>query len=575
MRLPPALFALPSSLLLPLTLALLPLVSSTSAPGNHTITTHLPDGLTLTTSNLQTCDRRTRAGDTISVHYIGTLQSTGAEFDESYRRGMPFTFVLGKGQVIRGWDEGLEGLCVGELRRLVVPPDLAYGSGGVGMIPGGATLVFDTELIEIEGVPLPTKSASAQETGMPATKVEPTLPTSDETSASTTGSDTFTIATAPANPVPIPETEADHHGKQGDHAKQGDQGAENGECRLLGPFALVVQGALGALALLALVFKRWRERPRRPVKIWFFDVSKQVMGSVLLHIANLFMSMFSSGALDMAAKAKGFGMSIQDGEGRTPNPCSFYLLNLAIDTTIGIPILVVLLRIFHSLFLYTPIANPPESIRSGNYGQPHSSPKVTWWLKQSLIYFLGLFGMKLCVFFIFQILPWIAWVGDWALRWTEGNEALQIAFVMFLFPLTMNAIQYYIIDGFIKEKSGQDEGFQQIPTEEDEEEEEDDNDESARGDARGASRNSANPDADTNGEERKNGKKTVRKIRTKEILAEANPTPVPQYDEQVDGEASSGSKTPAERVEDKHDSDKRSRRRSQSRSRSRSRNRNP
>jgi len=62
--------------------------------------------------------------------------------------------------------------------------------------------------------------------------------------------------------------------------------------------------------------------------------------------------------------------------------------------------------------------------------------------------------MKLCVFLIFQLLPWIAWVGDWALRWTEGNEAIQIAFVMFIFPLIMNALQYWIIDGFIKDPAG-------------------------------------------------------------------------------------------------------------------------
>lgn len=59
--------------------------------------------------------------------------------------------------------------------------------------------------------------------------------------------------------------------------------------------------------------------------------------------------------------------------------------------------------------------------------------------------------MKLCVLAIFAFLPWIAWVGDWALRWTEGNTAVQIAFVMFIFPLIMNALQYWIIDNFIKD----------------------------------------------------------------------------------------------------------------------------
>ncbi|KAJ5670186.1 uncharacterized protein N7477_005549 [Penicillium maclennaniae] len=182
------------------------------------------------------------------------------------------------------------------------------------------------------------------------------------------------------------------------------------------------------------VYKRWRERPQRPIKVWAFDVSKQVFGSVLLHMANLLMSMFSAGQLEIKTTYR-------------PNPCSFYLLNLGIDTTLGIPILIIILRVLNFLASYTILANPPESIESGNYGQP---PRATWWLKQSIIYFMGLFSMKFCVFFLIQLLPFIIKIGDWALRWTEGNTALQIAFVMLLFPLIMNAIQYYIIDGFIK-----------------------------------------------------------------------------------------------------------------------------
>jgi hypothetical protein len=221
-----------------------------------------------------------------------------------------------------------------------------------------------------------------------------------------------------------------------------------GECRLLGPFAILVQAALGALALLSLVYKRWRERPQRPVKIWAFDASKQVFGSVLLHLANLLMSMFSAGEITTTiAKAAADTVGV---EGKyQPNPCSFYILNLGIDTTIGIPILIIILKILTIGASYTPLANPPESIKSGYYGSP---PRYTWWLKQSIIYFIGLLGMKSCVFFLFEILPWIVKVGDWALRWTEGNEAVQITFVMFVFPLVMNAVQYYIIDIFIKKK---------------------------------------------------------------------------------------------------------------------------
>ena len=119
-------------------------------------------------------------------------------------------------------------------------------------------------------------------------------------------------------------------------------------------------------------------------------------------------------------------------------------------TTIGIPILIVLLRLLSYGFSLTPFGHPPESIQSGNYGRP---PKVKWWLKQCFIYFLGLLGMKLCVYFIFQICPWIVRVGDWALKWTEGNETVQIFFVMLFFPVVMNAIQYYIIDAFIKDQT--------------------------------------------------------------------------------------------------------------------------
>ncbi|CZT47182.1 related to vacuolar membrane protein [Rhynchosporium secalis] len=247
------------------------------------------------------------------------------------------------------------------------------------------------------------------------------------------------------------------------------QEPENGQCELFGSFAILIQGALGLCALLALVYKRWRERPQRPVKIWFFDVSKQVVGSVLVHIANLLMSMLSSGQFNIridASSVATVARRVGDEKGKyEPNPCSFYLLNLAIDTTIGIPILILLLRVLTSLFQLTPLGSPPESIRSGNYGQP---PKARWWFKQSLIYFMGLLGMKICVLIIFLVLPWISRVGDWALRWTEGDEALQVIFVMLVFPVIMNATQYYIIDSFIQNQKS--EGHERIPEEDYEEE---------------------------------------------------------------------------------------------------------
>ena len=97
-----------------------------------------------------------------------------------------------------------------------------------------------------------------------------------------------------------------------------------------------MQLALGGMALLALVFKRWRERPQRPVKVWAFDVSKQVVGSVLLHAANLVMSMLSSGRLSMKVEDVIEARHEHEGAsagGGGPNPCSFYFLNLLIDVS--------------------------------------------------------------------------------------------------------------------------------------------------------------------------------------------------------------------------------------------------
>lgn len=112
-----------------------------------------------------------------------------------------------------------------------------------------------------------------------------------------------------------------------------------GDCELLGSFALLVQAALGALALLSLVYKRWRERPQRPLKVWFFDVSKQVFGSVLVHIANIFMSMLTSGRFSMQVEpATTARLAARSDDDYVPNPCSFYLLNLGIDVRQNFPL---------------------------------------------------------------------------------------------------------------------------------------------------------------------------------------------------------------------------------------------
>jgi len=95
-----------------------------------------------------------KAGDQVSVHYTGWLQnpdgSKGQKFDSSKDRGQPFQFALGQGQVIQGWDEGVEGMKVGGVRELIIPPSLGYGQRGAGgVIPPNATLIFEVELLGV------------------------------------------------------------------------------------------------------------------------------------------------------------------------------------------------------------------------------------------------------------------------------------------------------------------------------------------------------------------------------------------------------------------------------------------
>jgi peptidylprolyl isomerase len=109
-----------------------------------------------TASGLQIIDQvvgngpQPQAGQTVIVHYSGYLDN-GTKFDSSLDRNQPFEFVLGAGQVIRGWDEGLSTMKVGGKRRLVIPPELAYGAQGAGngVIPPNARLTFDVELIGV------------------------------------------------------------------------------------------------------------------------------------------------------------------------------------------------------------------------------------------------------------------------------------------------------------------------------------------------------------------------------------------------------------------------------------------
>ncbi|MFC5909886.1 FKBP-type peptidyl-prolyl cis-trans isomerase [Streptacidiphilus monticola] len=91
-----------------------------------------------------------KAGDNVSVHYVGVAFSTGEEFDASWNRGAPLRFKLGVGQVIAGWDQGVQGMKVGGRRELVIPAHLAYGNRGAGnVIKPGETLIFVVDLLGV------------------------------------------------------------------------------------------------------------------------------------------------------------------------------------------------------------------------------------------------------------------------------------------------------------------------------------------------------------------------------------------------------------------------------------------
>lgn len=93
--------------------------------------------------------KEAKDGNTVTVHYTGTL-TNGKKFDSSVGRG-PFSFILGRGEVIKGWDRGVKGMKIGGIRKLTIPPHLGYGERGAGAdIPPNATLLFDVELLKVE-----------------------------------------------------------------------------------------------------------------------------------------------------------------------------------------------------------------------------------------------------------------------------------------------------------------------------------------------------------------------------------------------------------------------------------------
>ncbi|KAF8515008.1 vacuolar membrane protein-domain-containing protein [Gautieria morchelliformis] len=221
---------------------------------------------------------------------------------------------------------------------------------------------------------------------------------------------------------------------------------DKGACRLLGPTALVVQALMGGLVVASLVFKRQREKPMRPWRIWLFDVSKQVLGQAFVHGLNLIISDH------VAHVARG-------------NPCDLYFLNILIDTTIGeaqhvhsrqrldavllswrkgVGYIYLVLHLADKLFTER---LQLKGFRSGQYGDP---PSIAFWGRQAAVYVFTILTMKLLLVGLFAAWPGILAIGEWLLSWTGQSDRLQVIFVMGIFPIIMNVLQFWLIDSIVK-----------------------------------------------------------------------------------------------------------------------------
>ncbi|KAI0265954.1 vacuolar membrane protein-domain-containing protein [Gloeopeniophorella convolvens] len=204
-----------------------------------------------------------------------------------------------------------------------------------------------------------------------------------------------------------------------------DYPVDRKSCKLLGTTALIVQALMGVLVIASLLFKRHREKPMRPWRIWLFDVSKQIVGQMFVHGVNVLISDVGS------TRSSG-------------NACVFYFLNILIDTTLGVGVIYFILHLLTWLFTDK---LQLKGFQSGQYGTP---PAVGYWLRQAAVYVVALTSMKLLVVALLASWHGILDIGAWMLSWLGTSEAAQVIFTMGLFPIFMNIVQFWLIDSIVK-----------------------------------------------------------------------------------------------------------------------------
>ncbi|CAO3638151.1 unnamed protein product [Cunninghamella blakesleeana] len=209
--------------------------------------------------------------------------------------------------------------------------------------------------------------------------------------------------------------------------KKGEKG-----CQLLDGFALLVQLLLAVTALLLLLYKRQKEKPKRPFSIWCLDVSKQFISAGLIHCINIEISYLSS----------------SNNHHENNNMCVWYLLSVFWDTTFGLLLLYIWLHTLQWIF------KKWGNMTDDDF-QTYGSPPLFFnqfkkWFQQTIVFLMAELLMKLCQLWCFQF-SFLFYLGQWFLSlFTSQNYHFQVFFVMFLYPLIMNGIQFWTIDTIIQ-----------------------------------------------------------------------------------------------------------------------------
>ncbi|KAI8639254.1 vacuolar membrane protein-domain-containing protein [Parasitella parasitica] len=216
-----------------------------------------------------------------------------------------------------------------------------------------------------------------------------------------------------------------HQSHQLDLLKQDEK-----SCQLLDGFGILIQFLLAFTALLTLIYKRSKETPQRPLQIWALDVSKQFFGAGMIHFINIAISYYAS----------------KPTSGPTTNLCVWYFLNVGIDTTFGI----VLLWVWFTLLM-----NAFEKFNfnvgeTGEYGPPPLSRMIWPWMRQMSVFLLAQIVTKACLYEIVINSPWLFWLGELCISWARQDPKIQVVFVMLIFPLIMNAMQFWLTDTILK-----------------------------------------------------------------------------------------------------------------------------